>query len=109
ATVMATLCFLIIQRSKATTTQASLPAREEPDDGHVQVELTVKDAIALLHLMGLIMLLHILDYHRKHMVCDIHSKSLKVIVAGLEHRFYQQCIRFHGLPELDGKNRRCHK
>ncbi|GKE49489.1 squamosa promoter-binding-like protein 12, partial [Tanacetum coccineum] len=42
------------------------------------------------------------DYHRKHRVCDIHSKSLKVIVASLEHRF-------HGLPDLDGKNRRCRK
>ncbi|GJY51902.1 squamosa promoter-binding-like protein 12 [Tanacetum coccineum] len=42
-------------------------------------------------------------------VCDIHSKSLKVIVAGLEHRFCQQCIRFHGFPKLDGKNRRCRK
>nr|GEV35195.1 importin subunit alpha-9 [Tanacetum cinerariifolium] len=42
------------------------------------------------------------DYHRKHIVCYIHSKSLKVIVAGLEHRF-------HGSPELDGKNQRCHK
>ncbi|GKB10472.1 retrotransposon protein, putative, ty1-copia subclass, partial [Tanacetum coccineum] len=46
---------------------------------------------------------------RKHKVCDIHSKSLKVIVAGLEHRFCQQCIWFHGLPELDGKNQRCRK
>nr|GEY98711.1 squamosa promoter-binding-like protein 2 [Tanacetum cinerariifolium] len=32
------------------------------------------------------------DYHRKHMVCDIHSKALKVIVAGLEHRFCHQCF-----------------
>nr|GEV19682.1 zinc finger, CCHC-type [Tanacetum cinerariifolium] len=43
------------------------------------------------------------DYHRKHRVCYIHSKSLKVIVAGLEHRFY------HNVFELDGKNQRCHK
>ncbi|GJU28330.1 retrovirus-related pol polyprotein from transposon TNT 1-94, partial [Tanacetum coccineum] len=35
--------------------------------------------------------------------------QLYVIVAGLEHRFCQQCIRFHGLPELDGKNQRCRK
>ncbi|GKE26512.1 squamosa promoter-binding-like protein 12, partial [Tanacetum coccineum] len=42
------------------------------------------------------------DYHRKHRVCDIHSKSLKVIVAGLERRF-------HGLPEFDGKKQSCRK
>ncbi|GJT95598.1 retrotransposon protein, putative, ty1-copia subclass [Tanacetum coccineum] len=36
------------------TQQAPPPAQEEPDDGQVQVELTVEDAIALLHLMGLI-------------------------------------------------------
>jgi hypothetical protein len=32
-------------------------------------------------------------YHRKHRVCDIHSRSPKVIVAGLESRFCQQCRR----------------
>jgi hypothetical protein len=33
------------------------------------------------------------DYHRKHRVCEAHSKSPKVIVAGLERRFCQQCSR----------------
>lgn len=33
------------------------------------------------------------EYHRKHRVCDNHSKSLKVVVAGLERRFCQQCSR----------------
>ena len=33
------------------------------------------------------------DYHRKHRVCESHSKSPKVIVAGLERRFCQQCSR----------------
>ena len=32
-------------------------------------------------------------YHRKHKVCDAHSKAVKVIVAGLEQRFCQQCSR----------------
>ncbi|XP_073116799.1 squamosa promoter-binding-like protein 12 [Elaeis guineensis] len=31
------------------------------------------------------------DYHRKHRVCESHSKSPKVIVAGQECRFCQQC------------------
>eukprot|EP01018_Ginkgo_biloba_P024324 Gb_23724 [translate_table: standard] len=33
------------------------------------------------------------DYHRRHKVCEVHSKSAKVTVAGLEQRFCQQCSR----------------
>lgn len=33
------------------------------------------------------------DYHRKHRVCERHSKSPRVIVAGHERRFCQQCSR----------------
>lgn len=32
-------------------------------------------------------------YYSRHKVCAIHSKSPKVIVAGLEQRFCQQCSR----------------
>ncbi|XP_076944919.1 squamosa promoter-binding-like protein 12 [Bidens hawaiensis] len=49
------------------------------------------------------------EYHKKHRVCEIHSKSLKVVVAGLERRFCQQCSRFHGLSEFDGKKRSCRR
>ncbi|XVF02769.1 hypothetical protein REPUB_Repub04eG0202500 [Reevesia pubescens] len=47
------------------------------------------------------------DYHRKHRVCESHSKSPKVVIGGLERRFCQQCSRFHGLSEFDGKKRSC--
>lgn len=33
------------------------------------------------------------DYHRKHRVCERHSKFPKVVVAGQERRFCQQCSR----------------
>lgn len=33
------------------------------------------------------------DYHRKHRICESHSKSPKVTVAGMERRFCQQCSR----------------
>lgn len=33
------------------------------------------------------------DYHRKHRVCENHSKSPKVVVNGVERRFCQQCSR----------------
>ncbi|XWS63872.1 hypothetical protein CRYUN_Cryun06bG0138900 [Craigia yunnanensis] len=49
------------------------------------------------------------DYHRKHRVCENHSKSPKVIVGGLERRFCQQCSRFHALLEFDEKKRSCRR
>ncbi|KAK1290985.1 Squamosa promoter-binding-like protein 3 [Acorus calamus] len=49
------------------------------------------------------------EYHRKHRVCETHSKSPRVIVAGQERRFCQQCSRFHGLMEFDQKKRSCRR
>jgi hypothetical protein len=33
------------------------------------------------------------DYHRRHKVCEMHSKASKAIAAGCEQRFCQQCSR----------------
>lgn len=33
------------------------------------------------------------DYHRRHKVCEMHSKAPKAIAAGIEQRFCQQCSR----------------
>lgn len=33
-------------------------------------------------------------YHRRHKVCEFHSKAPVVTVAGLRQRFCQQCSRF---------------
>ncbi|GMN49252.1 hypothetical protein TIFTF001_018420 [Ficus carica] len=49
------------------------------------------------------------DYHRKHRICESHSKSPRVIVGGVERRFCQQCSRFHGLSEFDEKKRSCRR
>ncbi|OIV93434.1 hypothetical protein TanjilG_10066 [Lupinus angustifolius] len=49
------------------------------------------------------------DYHRKHRVCESHSKSPKVVIAGMERRFCQQCSRFHDLSEFDEKKRSCRR
>ncbi|XP_068642949.1 squamosa promoter-binding-like protein 12 isoform X2 [Aristolochia californica] len=49
------------------------------------------------------------DYHRRHRVCETHSKFPKVVVAGLERRFCQQCSRFHDLSEFDDKKRSCRR
>nr|CAB3448844.1 unnamed protein product [Digitaria exilis] len=49
------------------------------------------------------------DYHRKHKVCEAHAKAPKVVVAGLERRFCQQCSRFHGLDLFDQKKRSCRR
>ncbi|KAI7741703.1 hypothetical protein M8C21_026503, partial [Ambrosia artemisiifolia] len=49
------------------------------------------------------------EYHRKHRVCESHSKCPKVVVSGLELRFCQQCSRFHSLAEFDEKKRSCRR
>ncbi|MCD7447495.1 hypothetical protein HAX54_030361 [Datura stramonium] len=48
-------------------------------------------------------------YHKRHKVCDEHSKTAKVIVNGVEQRFCQQCSRFHLLAEFDEVKRSCRK
>ncbi|KAK1606589.1 hypothetical protein QYE76_030262 [Lolium multiflorum] len=49
------------------------------------------------------------DYHRRHKVCEAHSKTPVVAVAGREMRFCQQCSRFHLLTEFDEAKRSCRK
>lgn len=34
------------------------------------------------------------EYHRRHKVCELHSKTPVVIVSGREQRFCQQCSRY---------------
>ncbi|KAE8692537.1 Detected protein of unknown function [Hibiscus syriacus] len=48
-------------------------------------------------------------YYSRHKVCCMHSKSSKVLVAGLEQRFCQQCSRFHQLSEFDKGKRSCRR
>ena len=33
------------------------------------------------------------DYHKRHKVCEMHSKAPKAIAGGIEQRFCQQCSR----------------
>ncbi|KAL6890318.1 hypothetical protein ACP4OV_009081 [Aristida adscensionis] len=49
------------------------------------------------------------DYHRRHKVCEAHSKTPVVVVGGQEQRFCQQCSRFHMLSEFDEGKRSCRK
>ncbi|CAA6672315.1 unnamed protein product [Spirodela intermedia] len=48
-------------------------------------------------------------YYCRHKVCGTHSKSPKVVVAGMEQRFCQQCSRFHQLQEFDQGKRSCRR
>ncbi|VFQ94611.1 unnamed protein product [Cuscuta campestris] len=48
-------------------------------------------------------------YHRRHKVCDFHSKAATVLAAGLTQRFCQQCSRFHVLTEFDNGKRSCRR
>nr|AQQ11806.1 squamosa-promoter binding protein-like protein [Phyllostachys edulis] len=49
------------------------------------------------------------EYHRRHKVCEAHSKTPVVVVGGQEQRFCQQCSRFHMLAEFDEGKRSCRK
>ncbi|CAK9330310.1 unnamed protein product [Citrullus colocynthis] len=49
------------------------------------------------------------DYHRRHKVCELHSKTPQVSIGGLKQRFCQQCSRFHSLNEFDEGKRSCRK
>ncbi|CAM8881867.1 unnamed protein product [Rhodiola kirilowii] len=49
------------------------------------------------------------DYHRRHKVCEAHSKTPRVTIGGQEQRFCQQCSRFHSLGEFDDIKRSCRK
>ncbi|GLJ43036.1 hypothetical protein SUGI_0893270 [Cryptomeria japonica] len=48
-------------------------------------------------------------YHRRHKVCEFHSKAATVITGGVHQRFCQQCSRFHALSEFDEAKRSCRK
>eukprot|EP01018_Ginkgo_biloba_P016528 Gb_03920 [translate_table: standard] len=48
-------------------------------------------------------------YHRRHKVCELHSKASSVIAGGLVQRFCQQCSRFHIISEFDEGKRSCRK
>ncbi|KAJ8752676.1 hypothetical protein K2173_005565 [Erythroxylum novogranatense] len=49
------------------------------------------------------------DYHRRHKVCELHSKSPQVTIGGQKQRFCQQCSRFHSPEEFDEGKRSCRK
>lgn len=49
------------------------------------------------------------DYHRRHKVCDLHSKATKALVLNVMQRFCQQCSRFHVLQEFDEGKRSCRR
>ncbi|CAN6174798.1 unnamed protein product [Urochloa humidicola] len=49
------------------------------------------------------------QYHCRHKVCSMHTKTPRVVVAGIEQRFCQQCSRFHELPEFDQGKRSCRR
>ncbi|KAJ1440342.1 SBP domain [Sesbania bispinosa] len=49
------------------------------------------------------------DYHRRHKVCEAHSKASKALVANQMQRFCQQCSRFHPLSEFDEGKRSCRR
>ncbi|XP_071707515.1 squamosa promoter-binding protein 1-like [Rutidosis leptorrhynchoides] len=48
-------------------------------------------------------------YHRRHKVCEVHSKAAIVVTGGCQQRFCQQCSRFHDKTEFDDAKRSCRR
>jgi hypothetical protein len=49
------------------------------------------------------------DYHRRHKVCEMHSKATTALVSRVMKRFCQQCSRFHPLDSFDEGKRSCRR
>ncbi|KAK2393567.1 hypothetical protein P8452_15549 [Trifolium repens] len=49
------------------------------------------------------------QYHKRHKVCENHSKAHSVLISELQQRFCQQCSRFHELSEFDDLKRSCRR
>ncbi|KAF8091716.1 LOW QUALITY PROTEIN: hypothetical protein N665_0437s0004 [Sinapis alba] len=49
------------------------------------------------------------EYHKRHKVCHVHSKTPVVTINSYKQRFCQQCSRFHALEEFDEGKRSCRK
>uniref|UniRef100_A0A5B7A7V6 Putative squamosa promoter-binding-like protein 3 isoform X1 n=1 Tax=Davidia involucrata TaxID=16924 RepID=A0A5B7A7V6_DAVIN len=96
ASTTKTTSFSVIPTSSATAkrTRASYQSMQTPRCQVDGCNLDLKSAKA---------------YHRRHRICESHSKSPKVLVAGMERRFCQQCSRFHDLSEFDDKKRSCRR
>nr|CAB3472939.1 unnamed protein product [Digitaria exilis] len=47
------------------------------------------------------------DYHKRHKVCEAHTRTSMVRIKNVEHRFCQQCSRFHLIQEFDEGKKSC--
>ncbi|XP_035822107.1 squamosa promoter-binding-like protein 1 isoform X2 [Zea mays] len=47
------------------------------------------------------------DYHKRHKVCEAHTRTTVVCIKNVEHRFCQQCSRFQLLQEFDEGKKSC--
>ncbi|XP_041020623.1 squamosa promoter-binding protein 1-like [Juglans microcarpa x Juglans regia] len=46
-------------------------------------------------------------YHKRHKVCERHSRAAVVLVSGVRQRFCQQCSKFHEISEFDDNKKSC--
>lgn len=62
--------------------------------GKTSAALGVGSSVARCQVEGChVALMNAKEYHKRHKVCEMHSKAPKVVVLGLEQRFCQQCSR----------------
>ncbi|KFK44212.1 hypothetical protein AALP_AA1G229200 [Arabis alpina] len=93
-------CLNTVEDTKTTTIRPSKRVRSGSPGGNYpmcQVDNCTED------------LSHGKDYHRRHKVCEVHSKATKALVGKQMQRFCQQCSRFHLLAEFDEGKRSCRR
>lgn len=82
-------CFSMVKKGKP---YYSFGAGVGPSSSPVLVSSTA--AVPRCQVEGCHMaLINAKEYHRRHKVCEMHSKAPKAVVLGLEQRFCQQCSR----------------
>lgn len=74
------------EKKKRVTATAASPSLKKGGMNHLQAPSCQAEKCA-------VDLTDAKRYHRRHKVCEQHSKSPVVIVAGLRQRFCQQCSR----------------
>ncbi|KAL1818645.1 hypothetical protein ACET3Z_013514 [Daucus carota] len=97
-------------RNVSTGLTISKRGRGYCDGGEAAVTVAIPATVPRCQVEGChVALLNAKEYHRRHKVCELHSKAPKVVVLGMEQRFCQQCSRFHLVTEFDDTKRSCRR
>lgn len=93
--------YLELERSAAASVAALAGKKEKPYYGDSNTGPSSATAVAVpkCQVDGChAPLVRAKEYHRRHKVCEVHSKAATVVVLGVDQRFCQQCSRLGYQP-----------